>query len=68
MSFWNALLAVLFGLWLTGNIQNDSPIISVLSFLGDFAVVFIVLMVVGVVLLQLPKAWRDFRSGRLKFW
>ena len=67
MGFFNALLACLVALWLTGNIQPGSPIGSIVESIGWFLVVLLIVGVGGYIWIKVPGAIRDFRSGKLKF-
>ena len=66
MGFLKALLACLVALWLTGNIQPDSPIGYIINALGWMIVLGLLIAGLVIAVVQGPGVWRDFKSGKLR--
>lgn len=69
MRFLSTLLAVLVGLWLTGNVQAGSILGSIMTFLGWALAVIAVVLVIGFIWHEFPnpaKLWDDFKTGRFR--
>ena len=66
MGFFNALLACLVALWLTGNVQPGSPIHNILDAVGWILIAVLAAGVGGYLYWKGPEILRDFRSGRLR--
>lgn len=70
MRFLETFIAVLLAMWLTGNVQAGSLLMSVIATLGYVVIVIAAIVLAAIVIWNCDnprKIWNDFRTGRFRF-